>query len=152
MDLRGLITETGYHILEKKLQELMLTREVALKDMVEARKIPGDDNPELIYSQAQLFELDNSISELDEILASSLIMQTNAVDIIGFGSIVVYEDESGKENTGRIVGTNEVIYMDGCISVLSPMAEAMFGLGEGEVFDVMVGKNISTYTVVSISL
>lgn len=150
MNLGGLITERGYQILKKRLAELITTRERALSDMVEARTIPGDDNPELIYSSALLVEADNNIAHLEEVLASSLVMQTKSTEEVGFGSEVSYEDECGSVSSGMIVGTNEIIYTDHGISALSPMAEAMFGLREGDEFDVMVGNKVTAYKIIAI--
>jgi len=54
-------------------------------------------------------------------------------DVVRFGKSVTIEGEDGKRRTWKIVGEDEADAAKGSISHVSPMAQALFGKGVGDV-------------------
>jgi len=54
-------------------------------------------------------------------------------DVLRFGMSVTIEGEDGKRRTWKIVGEDEADAAKGSISHVSPMAQALFGKGIGDV-------------------
>ncbi|MCX7304492.1 MAG: transcription elongation factor GreA [Hyphomicrobiales bacterium] len=54
-------------------------------------------------------------------------------DVVRFGMSVTIEDEDGKRRTWKVVGEDEADASTGSISHVSPMAQALFGKGVGDV-------------------
>ena len=57
-------------------------------------------------------------------------------EVVRFGMTVTLEGEDGASKTWRIVGEDEADAANGSISHVSPMAQALFGKGVGEVVTV----------------
>lgn len=57
-------------------------------------------------------------------------------DVVRFGMTVTLEGEDGARKTWRIVGEDEADAARGTISHVSPMAQALFGKGVGDVVTV----------------
>ena len=57
-------------------------------------------------------------------------------DVVRFGMTVTLEGEDGARKTWRIVGEDEADAAHGTISHVSPMAQALFGKGVGELVTV----------------
>ena len=67
-------------------------------------------------------------------------------DVVRFGMTATIEDEAGNRRTWRIVGEDEADAAHGSISHVSPMAQALFGKGVGELV-VVAGKELEVVDV-----
>lgn len=115
---RNLVTEHGLAQIESELGRL---REELAKAEGEAdRERIATVSRDLRYWQARRENAEVSVPEPD-------------TSVVRFGMKVSIEDDDGKRHAWRIVGEDEANAAKGSISHVSPMAQAMFGKGVGEV-------------------
>lgn len=115
---RNLVTEHGLEQIEGELTRLRedLARAEAEADRERIATVSRD----LRYWQARRENAELSVPEPD-------------TSVVRFGMKVSLLDEDGKRHAWRIVGEDEADASKGSISHVSPMAQAMFGKGVGEV-------------------
>ena len=130
------------------MERPQVTQEVA------AAAAQGDrsENAEYIYGKRRLREIDRRIRYLTKRL-DSLIVATASPEQQGrvfFGAWVTVEDDDGKLQTWRIVGSDEFDIRQGMISVESPIAKALLGKSEGDTVVVHRPKGECELTIVGI--
>ncbi|MGH8279554.1 MAG: transcription elongation factor GreA [Gammaproteobacteria bacterium] len=133
------LTVRGAERLREELKRLKSEeRPRVVKAIAEARA-HGDlsENAEYDAAKEQQGFIEARIADVESKLASAEIIDVTKIDAKGkvvFGATVVLADEdSGKESTYQIVGEDEAEIKSGRISVNSPLARAMIGKREGDV-------------------
>ena len=77
--------------------------------------------------------------------ATAQVVKTNfSSDVVGFGSSVSIRREDGRNQSFRIVGTDEADPARGTLSYISPLAKALLGRSKGDV--VRVGEGDAEIT------
>lgn len=142
-ELRYELTQAGVDKLRAELDNLVnVRRQEVIEKLKEARSF-GDlsENSEYDSAKDEQAQVEARISELGRILENVSIIKieasTNDAEHrrVRLGRTVTYVDvETGKEQTMTIVGTLEASPAEGLLSNESPLAQAMLGKKEGEVF------------------
>lgn len=124
------ITGEGHAMLQRELSALWRRRRDVVKAL-SAAAAEGDrsENAEYIYRKKELREIDRRIRYLQKRLPELQVVDTVPADRarVYFGAWVTLEDDDGVEYRYRIVGPDEFDPQRHCISVDSPMAQALLG-------------------------
>lgn len=117
---RNLVTEEGIVQMENHVNRLR--KEFAEAEKKQEREAMAIATRDLRYWQTRRESAELSVPEPDE-------------KLVRFGMAVRLEGQDGKHVTWKIVGEDEADPHAGKISHVSPMAQAMFGKGVGETFE-----------------
>ena len=149
------ITSLRLADLEKELNYLKTTREREIAAMIAEARSYGDlsENSEYDAAKNEQAKLYGRIAEIEDILSHAVIIEdeNEATGRVGLGCTVVVEDETGKQITYRITGSQEANPMEGKLSDDSPFGRACVGKSAGESFTVNAPNGTYTMTVVSVS-
>ncbi|HRK01600.1 MAG TPA: transcription elongation factor GreA [Oligoflexia bacterium] len=149
------MTIEGKRMLEDELKRLRsVERPSVIKAIEEARAL-GDLSENAEYSAAKERQsfIEGRIQELNAKLASAQVIDptTISTDKVVFGATVVLSDQdSGKEVTYKIVGTDESDIKQNKLSVSAPLARALIGKKVGDEVTVNAPKGSLLYDVVEI--
>ena len=147
------ITRDGYARMDNELNELWKRRAVVTK-AVTAAAAEGDrsENAEYIYRKKELRGIDRRIRYLQKRLPELTIVDTAPSDPsrIFFGAWVTLEDDTGKELTYRIVGTDEIDMDNRYISMDAPLARALFKKQRDDEVEIKTPKGVSGYLILAI--
>ncbi|MBQ2384457.1 MAG: transcription elongation factor GreA [Oscillospiraceae bacterium] len=149
------ITSLRLADLEKELNYLKTTREREIAAMIAEARSYGDlsENSEYDAAKNEQAKLYGRIAEIEDILSHAVIIEdeNEATGRVGLGCTVVVEDETGKQITYRITGSQEANPMEGKLSDDSPFGRACVGKSAGESFTVNAPNGAYTMKVVSVS-
>ena len=149
------ITSLRLSDLEKELNYLKTTREREIAAMIAEARSYGDlsENSEYDAAKNEQAKLYGRIAEIEDILSHAVIIEdeNEATGRVGLGCTVVVEDETGKQITYRITGSQEANPMEGKLSDDSPFGRACVGKSAGESFTVNAPNGAYTMKVVSVS-
>jgi transcription elongation factor GreA len=97
--------------------------------------------------------LETRIAKLRERLANANVVEGPADDgSVQFGSTVTVRDEqSGREQVFRLVGSGEANAAEGKLSIASPVAQALQGLRVGSAARVSTPKGERIFTVIAVA-
>ena len=129
------ITRAGYDALQAELTELWKRKRPALVQKVAEAAALGDrsENAEYLYGKKQLHETDRRIRYLARRLDELTVVERLPEDRtrVRFGAWVTVEDAAGEWSRYRLVGADEADASVGCISVDSPLAQALLNQRAG---------------------
>ncbi len=114
---RNLVTPHGLEQIEAELSSLR--EALAMAEAASDRERIATVSRDLRYWAARRETAEVSVPDPDSA-------------VVRFGMTVTIEDEAGNRRTWRIVGEDEADAAHGSISHVSPMAQALFGKGVGE--------------------
>ncbi len=148
------ISEEGFELVKKELDGLKKERPEIIRSIAEARE-EGDLKENAGYHaarerqgmlEARVSYIESRMPEFDVIPLDSL-----ENDKIIYGATVEIEDiDSGEKKEYTLLGPDETNYVHGSISVLSPVARALLGKGEGEEVAVEIPRGRVEYEIISI--
>lgn len=125
------ITRHGYQTLSDELDFLLRTKRPELTRAVSEAAALGDrsENAEYIYGKKLLRETDRRIRFLQKRLPELQVIDRRPDNLtrVFFGASVTFEDQHGKSQRIRIVGSDEFEPSQHWISIESPMARALLG-------------------------
>jgi transcription elongation factor GreA len=149
------LTQEGMQELEAELEELKTKKRKEIAEKIKTAREFGDLSENAEYDQAK-----NEQAQIEERIMKIENMLRNAVQIeedqltdehVGIGAKVKLLDEDFNEELEyTIVGTAEADPRRGRISNLSPVGRALLGKSVGDVVQVHVADNLSTYKVLEI--
>ena len=148
------ITAEGAKNLRDELDTLWRkTRREVTRQVSEAAAL-GDrsENADYIYGKKRLREIDKRIRYLTKRLESISIVETLPKDLakVYFGAWVTIESGTGKIETVRLVGPDEIEPKSRWISINSPMARALIGKKRGDNCMVMTPEGKSEILIIDI--
>lgn len=149
------MTVEGKRLLDEELKRLMTVERPAVIKAIEVARGHGDLSENADYSAAKERQgfIEGRIQELNGKLAAAQIIDPTAIrsDKIVFGATVVLSDQdNGKELTYKIVGVDEADIKANKISISSPMARALIGKKAGDEVIVNAPKGAIHYDVVEV--
>ena len=149
------ITSLRLNDLEKELNYLKTTREREIAAMIAEARSYGDlsENSEYDAAKNEQAKLYGRIAEIEDILSHAVIIEdeNEATGRVGLGCLVVVEDESGKQTTYRITGSQEANPMEYKLSDDSPFGRAAVGKSIGDVFTVMAPAGSYEMKVINVT-
>ena len=146
------MTVEGKKSLEEELKHLLTVERPTVVKAIEIARGHGDLSENADYSAAKEKQsfVEGRIQEINAKLARSQVIDPVSIksDRVVFGATVVLEEqESGKEITYKIVGVDEASVKNGKISITSPIARALIGKNEGDEVVVHAPKGQIHYTI-----
>jgi transcription elongation factor GreA len=145
------ITVEGKKELEIEIKALKSRRGAVADKIAEARDF-GDlsENAEYDVAREEQGLIETRIAEIEDILQNADIIKTGNKSKVSLGSKV--ELKTGKKNVVyTIVGPVEADPLEGKISDVSPIGEALFGKKIGDMAVISTPKGSVTYEIVSVS-
>ncbi len=144
------ITDQGKKELEAELTELK-GRRVEIADKIAEARDFGDlsENAEYDVAREEQGLLETRIAEIEDILQNAEIIKLNKKSTIDLGSTV--ELKTGRKSVKyTIVGPVEADPMNGKISNMSPIGQALFGKKVGDSATIETAKGNISYQIVSV--
>jgi len=135
------MTQKAYTDIEIELKTLQEKRLVVIEDVKRAAADKDfKENAPYHAAREQKSMLDGKIMELDEMISTAVIIEENVnTDTAGIGSTVILRDQdSGRECRYSLVGPREVNPAKGKISTVSPVGKGVLGKAVGDKFEVSV--------------
>ena len=154
MDTSQYLTKEKHAELQAELDTLKKTRRKEVADALEYAKSLGDLSENAEYHQARELQaaMEDRISKLETILKSAEIVSERHPETVGVGSTVsVKKAGEGKDQTFKVVGSEEANVAAGKISNQSPFGSALMGKKKGQSFTFVTPRGEQSYTVVSVS-
>ena len=134
---KNYITPQGYARLRAEWNDLMERERPAMVETVHWAARNGDrsENGDYLYGKKKLREIDRRIRFLTKRLEIASVVDPSVhqgSDQVFFGATITYVDDTGKERTVRILGTDEAESTQGEISWVSPVAQALLKARVGD--------------------
>lgn len=147
------LTVKGAQKLREELSRLRkVDRPRVIEALAEARG-HGDvqENPDYANVKQQQEFIERRIKTLEDKVANAQIIDTSRIDAGGkivFGAtVILHEQETGRNVSYQIVGEDEADINGGLISINSPLARALIGAQEGEEVTVDAPVGTRTYEI-----
>jgi transcription elongation factor GreA len=149
------MTVKGKRMIDEELKRLMTVERPAVIKAIEIARGHGDLSENADYSAAKERQsfIEGRIAELNGKIALAQVIDPATIksDKIVFGATVLLEDqESGKQLTYKIVGMDEADPKQNLISIGSPIARALIGKKAGDEVTVNAPKGALRYDVVEL--
>lgn len=150
------ITRNGHDTLSEELHELKsVQRPAVIKAIAEARA-HGDlsENAEYHAAREKQSFIEGRIVELEAILSRAQVIdpEKTSSETIVFGATVELEDCDSEETVSyALVGEAEANINRGLLSIQAPLARALLGKSEGDVFDLTTPRGKRTYEIIKVS-
>ena len=149
------MTVEGKKMLEDELKRLKTVDRPAVIKAIEVARGHGDLSENADYSAAKERQsfIEGRIAELNGKLALAKVIDPTSIksDKIVFGATVLLSDQdSGKEVKYKIVGADESDIKQNKISINSPLARALIGKQSGDEVVVNAPKGAVHYDIVEI--
>lgn len=145
------MTQAGKQELEKELEELKSLRVDLAQKVAEARDF-GDlsENAEYDAARTEQGRVETRIVEIEDILKNATTIRSGKTSKVVLGSTVELKTD-GKKVTYTVVGSVEADPLEGKISDVSPIGEALLDKKVGEKVEIETPRGNMSYEVVSIS-
>lgn len=150
------MTVRGHELLQEEVKRLKsVDRPEVIKAIAEARA-HGDlkENAEYHAAKDQQGFIEARIKEIEGKLSHVQVIDVTAIDARGkivFGStVVLVDEETGREITYRIVGDDEADIKNGLISYTSPIARALISKNEGDVIEFQAPDGEKSFEVIEV--
>lgn len=142
-------------MLEEELKRLTTVERPSVIKAIEVARGHGDLSENADYSAAKERQgfIEGRIGELNAKLAQAQVIDPKTIrsDKIVFGATIVLSDQdSGKEMTYQIVGMDEADPKANKISIGSPIARALIGKKAGDEVTVNAPKGAVIYDVIEV--
>ncbi len=148
------ITEEKRKELESELENLKGPKRKEILSALEYAKSLGDLSENAEYHQAREDQgkLEERISKIEQILASSEVVSGGGGDVVEIGSVVVVQKEGDQsQKTYTIVGSEEADMSKGKISNRSPFGEALFNKKKGDSVSFGTPNGLVNYKIINVS-
>lgn len=146
----------GYEKLENELKNLVEIERPAVVKEIDVAREQGDlkENAEYHAAREKQSFIEGRIAEIKDILSRSVVIDPASYshDSVKFGStVVIINCDDDTESRYTLVGVPEADLDKGYISVSSPIAKAMLGKKEGDVFEVILPRGKAEFEIDSIT-
>ena len=150
------MTLRGYAALQAELEQLVKRERPVLVQTVSWAAGNGDrsENGDYIYGKKRLREIDRRIRYLMQRLENAKVVdptQQENVDQVFFAATVTIDAGDGSTAVYQIVGVDEADASAGCISWISPLAQALMRARVGDVVRFQSPAGVREIEVVAIA-
>ena len=150
------MTKRGHALLQKEVKKLKgVDRPAVIKAIAEARA-HGDlkENAEYHAAKEQQGFIEARIKDIEGKLSHVQVIDVTEIDARGkiiFGStVVIFDENTEREITYKIVGEDEANIKEGMISFTSPIARALIGKNEGDAIEFDAPDGTKTFDVLEV--
>ena len=150
------MTVRGHELLQAELKKLKSVDRPSVIEAIAEARAHGDlkENAEYHAAKEQQGFIEGRIKDLEGKLSHLQVIDVTAIDAKGkivFGSTVLLLDEdTGKEIVYRLVGEDEADIKTGMISYSSPIACALIGNSEGDVVSFQAPGGEKTFEILEV--
>ena len=153
---RNYMTPAGYARLRSELFALMDDERPKVVEIVHWAASNGDrsENGDYLYGKKRLREIDRRIRFLTKRLEMAEVVNPSVHhgrDQVFFGATVDYEDQHGATNTITILGVDEADSLNGQVSWVSPIAQALLKAHVGDVVKLQTPKGVLEIEVLKVA-
>jgi transcription elongation factor GreA len=149
------LSKEGFESLKEQLRDLKTRgRQDIAREIAEARS-QGDlsENAEYDAAKEKQGLLEKKIAELEEILATAKVIDTNVTDtsqVYLLSKVTVFNAKTNKETTYTLVSAQEANFKENKLSIDSPIGKALMGRKLGEKISVKIPAGILELTITKI--
>lgn len=145
------LSKEKFEQLKEELNTLKTVTRKEVAGQLEYAKSFGDlsENAEYHEARERQADIEDRISELEEIMKTAVIISGRRGNAIDIGSTVTVKKD-GKEETYKIVGAEEADILQNKISYLSPIGSAMIGKNKGDEVTVKTPKGETKYKILEV--
>jgi transcription elongation factor GreA len=152
---RQLISKPGHERLTKELEHLRKVERPANVQAIAEARAHGDlsENAEFHAAKERQAVIMSKISEIERFLATCEVIHPlpSPNGRVVFGArVTVYDVDSEDETTYQILGPAESDPNNGCISLTSPIAQALIGKEEGDEVKFKAPGGLRTLEIVAV--
>lgn len=149
------MTLKGFQALQAELKQLKSEERPAVIQAIAEAREHGDlsENAEYHAAREKQSFIEGRILELEDKTGRADVIDPTSLDgeNIKFGATVTVADcETDEEKVYQIVGDPEADINRGLISISSPLARALIGKEEGDVFELTSPGGTKEYEIVSV--
>jgi transcription elongation factor GreB len=153
---KNYITRAGYERLRRELVVLMDDERPKVVEAVHWAAKNGDrsENGDYLYGKKRLREIDRRMRFLTKRLEIAEVVDPalhHGGDQVFFGATVTYADDTGRETTITILGTDEADSTQGQVSWVAPVARALLKARVGDVVKLEVPGGTQELEVLAVS-
>ena len=153
---KNYITPQGYAQMRQELLGLIDDERPKVVEIVHWAASNGDrsENGDYIYGKKRLREIDRRIRFLTKRLEIAVVSDPCVHfggDQVFFGATVTYEDQLGSTNTITILGIDEADSLNGQVSWVSPIAQALLKAHVGDVVKLQTPKGLIEIEVLKVT-
>ncbi|KRN51173.1 transcription elongation factor grea [Pediococcus damnosus] len=148
------ITATGYHEIEKEIEELKAKRPALTKRLAAAAAL-GDrsENAEYTFSKRDLRQLESRLHFLNKQLQYSKIVQPTNNQIVEIGKKVTIEFVDDHDQMDyQLVGKQEADIKTNKISLVSPLGSALLNKTVGDIVTIHAPEETYQVKILSVNL
>ncbi len=147
------MTAEGLEALKAEINELEGPGRDAIASQIKTAREWGDlkENAEYHAAKEAQAHLETKIKVLRHKMQTAVIVEAAGGDVVGFGSTVEVEDESGKRATYTLVSSMDAAPAKGMLSVESPVAHALTGKRAGATANVPTPRGHRALKIVTVS-
>ena len=154
--MKHLISREGFEKFKAEWEQLKYVERPAMINQVQAAAAEGDrsENAAYTYGRMRVREIDRRLRELDRILDGAQIVEIAAPEdgSVRLGAkIKMIDIKTKREKNYTIVGEKEIDPLKGCISMKSPIGEALVGKRQGDIVEVQVPKGLVKYEILEVT-
>ena len=146
------MTRPGHARLQVELEHLKRVERPAITKAIAEARAHGDlsENAEYHAAREKQGMTEARIKDLEAMLGTAEVIEPpTSGDRITFGSTVRLEDESGKEVSYQIVGSEESEPTRGRISILAPLARTLIGKKVGDTVTAQLPAGKKTFEILA---
>lgn len=148
------ITASGKQKLEEELQNRILVIREEIREKIKEAREQGDLSENAEYSAAREEQRNNEarIEQIEQILKTVEVVDDDEIsgDVVDIGCKVTIQDSKKKKMVFDIVGPTEANFLEGKISLESPVGKGIKGLKVGQKCVVKTPAGNVTYKVIAI--
>jgi transcription elongation factor GreA len=148
------ITQEGLEKLKAEYEQLTSVRRKEVADQIKrAREMGGtENNAEYEDAKNEQAFIEGRISSLENIILNAHIIEgPHQPGVVEMGDTVMIQNQDGKQDRYKIVGTTEASPVEGKISCESPVGKALLGRKKGDKIEVRTPAGIMKLHIIEVS-
>jgi len=131
------LSKEGYEKLKNELRDLVTRGRREIAQQIDEARSHGDlsENAEYDAAKEAQGKMENRISELEEIMAKSRVLDDKNIDnskVYVLSTVTIFNKKTQKEMSYTLVSKDEADFSQGKISVDSPIGSALMNREVGE--------------------
>jgi transcription elongation factor GreA len=144
------MTREGHNRLKEELDRLKRIERPAITRAIAEARAHGDlsENAEYHAAREKQSFVEARINDLESKVGSAEVIEPpTSGDRVTFGSTVRVEDQTGKESSYQIVGSEESDPTNGRLSIMAPLARALIGKKVGDTVTAQLPGGTKTFEI-----
>lgn len=148
------VTKQGLAKLEAELEQLVSVQRPAVAEKIKrAREVGGtENNAEYDDAKNEQAFIEGRILMLEKIIRNATVIESPTIaDVVELGDTILIQNQDGKIDMFTIVGSAEANPVEGKISYVSPVGQALIGRKRGEKVEVKTPAGLIKLQILEIN-